>query len=77
MPAGTWWWRPLVGSTAWVQLTGGDYPWALVGGALYYGTTTSFFPADSAGVLAADGGVEGAMADGHGSPASQATRSPR
>src|SRR5690606_30807182 len=37
MPAGTWWWRPLVGSTAWVQLTGGDYPWALVGGALYYG----------------------------------------
>lgn len=23
MPDGTWWWRPVLGSTAWVQLTGG------------------------------------------------------
>lgn len=57
-------------STPWVKMTGlpvapsniytntgGDSPWALVNGRLYYGTTTQFFPADSAGVLDGDGGV--------------------
>lgn len=30
MPDGTWWWRPVLGSTAWVQLTGGAGTYASI-----------------------------------------------